>query len=221
MFMISRTLLTISLTLFAGLLSAQTTFNYNTNAPANWSAIGAPVVGDIVNLSADLTAARTITMNPAGTVGTLLMEDTVTATGSVFGWTIAGTAAQTLTFDNTGATAATITVRNNTNATTGLVGGNMLISAPIVLADDLIVNVADLGSLLTVSGTINGGGKTLSILGLGGATIGTGAITNLAGITIGAVHRATTISGSNTRTGSGEGYALQVATSLQSLIREQ
>jgi autotransporter-associated beta strand protein len=150
-------------------------------------------------------------MNPAGTVGTLLMEDTVTATGSVFGWTIAGTALQTLTFDNTGATAATITVRNNTNAATGLVGGNMVISAPIVLNDDLIVNVADLGSFLTISGTINGGGKTLSILGLGGATIGTAAITNLAGVTIGSVHRATTISGSNTRTGSGEGYALNVS----------
>ena len=204
-------LLTISLTLFAGLLYAQTTYNYNTNAAANWSAIGAPGVGDIVNLSADLTAGRIITMNPAGTVGTLLMEDTVTATGSVFGWTIAGTALQTLTFDNTGATAATITVRNNTNAATGLVGGNMVISAPIVLNDDLIVNVADLGSFLTISGTINGGGKTLSILGLGGATIGTAAITNLAGVTIGSVHRATTISGSNTRTGSGEGYALNVS----------
>jgi hypothetical protein len=204
-------LLTISLTLFAGLLYAQTTYNYNTNAAANWSAIGAPVVGDIVNLSADLTAGRIITMNPAGTVGTLLMEDTVTATGSAFQWTIAGSALQTLTFDNTGATAATITVRNNTNAATGLVGGNMTISAPIVLNDDLVVNVADLGSLLTVSGTINGGGKTLSILGLGGATIGTAAITNLAGINVGAVQRPTTISGSNTRTGSGEGYALNVS----------
>ena len=67
-----------------------------TGTPANWQGGTIPnAVGDIANFRNDITAARTITLNSAVTLGGLSMGDLLG--GSVF--TFAGTNA--LTLDNT------------------------------------------------------------------------------------------------------------------------
>jgi|GEM_PF-4784139 len=172
-------------------LPAQSTYNYNTNADASWSAIqtGTPTAGDTVNLSADLTGNRTITLDITGaTVGALLMQDTVASNNN---WNITGT--NTLTFDNTGSTAATLSIVNSNS------GNYMRITAPVQLNDNLqITNLFSAGSgnntgRFDFDGNINGGGNSITYSGVGAFTYdqaGT-AMTNIAGFRHNAVGSAT------------------------------
>ena len=135
--------------------------NWNTDATGNWSGIGnwnpsgAPgtAAGDVVGLTNNLTAARTVTIDTTSrTVGTLLIGD---PTATCFAFTLAASGGAGLTFNNNGATAGL--VQTNTTASDS-------ISAPLTLADNLgITNT----STLTLSGIISGVGKSLSKSGSG------------------------------------------------------
>ena len=130
----------------------------------NWTGSVAPanVAGDVINLTANLTAAQTINLDISALTGTLNIGDPTTA---FFGYTLQSGTGSTLTFDN-GAVAAAL-------SKAAVATANDLISTDIILAstgsaDFNITNaVANITSLLTLSGNISesGGAKNLVIAG--------------------------------------------------------
>ena len=193
--------------LFTAVFPAQVAaYTWGFDAAGNWDASTATTgwnagglfpntAGDIAIFDRSLTATRIVTVNVAtAVVGALTLKENDPATA--FAWTIASSGGNALLFDSTSGP-ATILVNGGGTATAN--GGTMTITAPIVLNDNLSVNVEDMGSALTISGTVNGNGNTLSLVGPGAFTLGAGAITNLGGITVGATQRNITISGVNTR----------------------
>lgn len=136
-------------------------FDYNANADANWSVIApAATVGDTLNVAADITANRTINLNVPATIGHLWFEDV----NRSHAWSMAGT--ETLTFDNTGMTPATLSLINSKP--------DFNLNRPVVLEDDLEVDFAmsnpsggNMGSLL-LNNNLDGKNHGLSFTGSGG-----------------------------------------------------
>jgi len=145
------------------------TWNQAGAGPLTWNTAGswtggvpANAAGDIINLTANLTAAQTINLDVNAMTGTLNIGDPTTA---FFGYTLQTLNGSTLTFDN-GLVAAVLTKAAAATA-------NDLISTDIILAstgnaDFNIINaVANTTSLLTLSGNISetSGAKNLVISG--------------------------------------------------------
>ncbi|MFZ4594731.1 MAG: hypothetical protein ACOYOF_10770, partial [Verrucomicrobiaceae bacterium] len=122
------------------------TINWNVDAAGNWSTganwLGgaAPnAIGDVANFSAtDYTAARTITLDAAQTLGGLILGDKLGAQAL----TVAG--ANALTLDGTGSTRVFINKYNNTTD---------VWQAPLVLNDHLNANI--FAGTLDVTGVSN------------------------------------------------------------------
>jgi autotransporter-associated beta strand protein len=176
--------------LLSGALSSRAASgNWNVNADGNWSTAAnwSPAVvpgtaaGDVVGLTYNITAARTVTIDTTSrTVGTLGIGDS----GSPFyAYTLAASGGAGLTFNNSGSTANL--VQTTTTAADS-------ISAPLTLAADLSISNS---STLTLSGIIGDGGAgkgitktgagTLTLSGAntysGGTTISNGALVGVVG----------------------------------------
>lgn len=113
--------------------------SWNTDAAGNWSdsakwSDGIPgMAGDTANLTFNISAARAVTIDTTSrTVGTLNLGD---PTAGYFVFTLAASGGANLTFDNNGSGAL---LEKLTAENTAL----DLISAPIVLADNLTINSA-------------------------------------------------------------------------------
>ena len=154
--------------------------NWNVNADGNWStatnwspaAVPGTTAGDVVGLTYNITAPRTVTIDTTSrTVGTLKIGDSSSA---FYPYTLAASGGASLTFSNSGSSASL--VQTVTAATDS-------ISAPLTLADNLIVSNS---SALTLSGIIGDGGA-----GKGIAKTGAGTLTLASANTY---HGATTIS---------------------------
>jgi hypothetical protein len=98
---------------------------------ANWSPVAVPgtAAGDVVALTNNLTAARTVTLDGTSrTVGTLFVGDAATA---FFGFSLAASGGAGLTFNNGGTPAFLVQTNSASSSDT--------VSAPLTLADNLIV----------------------------------------------------------------------------------
>ena len=144
----------------------------NWSTPANWTPATVPgtAAGDVVALTNNLTAARTVTLDDTSRiVGTLFIGD---AASPFYGFALAASGGAGLTFNNGGSSALLV----QTNSTSS----SDAISAPLTLADNLIVtNIAT----LTLSGGIAGSGKGLTKTG-SGTLILSGANTYSGGTTV-------------------------------------
>jgi fibronectin-binding autotransporter adhesin len=140
----------------------------NWSAAASWNpnAVPGTAAGDTVGITANITAARTVTIDTTSrTVGTLNIGD---PGSSYFAYTLAASGGATLTFNNSGSGA------NLVQATTTAAD---IISAPLVLADNLTINNTGSGGI-TLSGVISGGaGFNLTKIGSGLLILGNGANT--------------------------------------------
>jgi autotransporter-associated beta strand protein len=141
--------------------------NWNVNAAGNWSAaanwspaaVPGTAAGDVVGLTYDITAARTVTIDTTSrTVGTLNIGDPTTA---FFAYTLAASGGAKLTFDNSG---------NGASLVQAVTTASDVISTPLILADNLSINNS---SALALSGIISdgGAGKTLTKAGGGALTL--------------------------------------------------
>ena len=123
----------------------------------NWSTGTVPNgAGQSAIINQATNAALTVTLDEPVTLGTLDLGNSGSAS---VGYTLSGTGANTLTFDNSGG-GATIAVANGSHA----------INAPVVLNDNLVVSGS--GTLLfDSSSSIAGAGYSLTMNGAGGALI--------------------------------------------------
>jgi autotransporter-associated beta strand protein len=126
-------------------------FDWN-DATSNWTSGFPNAVSDVANLTADLTANQTISVNQAVTLGSLNIGD---PTSSYFAYTLAPNGGS-LTFDNGGSAALLTTSDVNSNVTNS-------ISTGVTLASNLSVSVRNTNSL-AITGNIgeSAGGKTLT-----------------------------------------------------------
>jgi len=123
---------------------------------SNWSPAAAPgtAAGDIVALTNNITAPRTVTLDGASrTVGALLVGDPAS---SYFSYFLAASGGAGLTFNNNGLTAYLVQTNNTSTSDS--------ISAPLTLADNLVVTNR---ATLTLSGVISGSGKGITKTGPG------------------------------------------------------
>lgn len=128
----------------------------NWSTASNWSPAAVPgtAAGDVVALTNDISAPRTVTLDDTSrTVGTLLIGDPVS---SYFGYTLAASGGAGLTFNNGGGAAYLVQTNN--------VSASDILSVPLTLADNLIVTNR---ATLTLSGVISGSGKELAKTGPG------------------------------------------------------
>ncbi len=162
----------ISATLAVGLLAlspgrafAQSGF-WNVDASGNWSlgsnwnpaAVPGNAAGDVIGLTNNITAARTVTIDTTSrTVGALNIGDS----NNTHAFTLAASGGAGLTFNNGGSGVA-LTELGTIQDT---------VSTPVTLADNLTVNV---GGQLSISGPISesGGSRSLTKSGLGYLTLG-------------------------------------------------
>ena len=162
----------IAATLAAGLLAlspgrafAQSGF-WNVDASGDWSlntnwnpaAVPGNAAGDVIGLTNNITAARTVTIDTTSrTVGALNIGDS----NNTHAFTLAASGGAGLTFNNGGSGAA-LTELGTIQDT---------VSTPVTLADNLTVNV---GGQLSISGPISesGGSRSLTKSGLGYLTLG-------------------------------------------------
>ena len=102
-------------------------------------------LGQAAALNAATASPLTVTLDSPQTVGTLLLGNSgdAPAGGGTTGYTLAAGTSGTLTLDNAGS-AAQITVTDGTHA----------ISAPVILADGLVVTPSS-GATLAISGNIS------------------------------------------------------------------
>ncbi len=148
------------------------TGSWNADTAGNWSDLtkwndGFPTAaGDTANLTFDISAARTITIDTtARTVGVLTIGDPA---ASYFVYTLSASGGANLTFNNNGSGALLAkTIAANTALD--------LISAPLVLADNLTIDTAvtgtgNSGNSIQISSVISesGGARTLTKNGVGG-----------------------------------------------------
>jgi autotransporter-associated beta strand protein len=166
--------------------AAAATYTWSSNNNGNWSDTSATgwntsggtnfypsLAGDVANLSFNIaTANKTVTIDVSGvTVGSLTLQDITTPDRS---WILAASGGNNLTL-NSGSTA---------NATITSAGVNNAISAPLVLASNVLVTTT---TALSMSGGISGTGGLIkagaSVLTLsnvssyqGGTTINNGAV---------------------------------------------
>jgi fibronectin-binding autotransporter adhesin len=154
------------------------TWNQTGAGPFTWSTAGnwtggvpANAPGDVINLTANLTAAQIINLDVNATVGTLNIGDPTTA---FFGYTLQSSNASMLTFDN-GSLGATLAKAAAATATD-------VISAGIVLNDNLAISNlnANLTGQLILSGSITetGGPRNITVSGVAASSNG---VTVLAG----------------------------------------
>ena len=157
--------------------------NWNVDAAGNWSTatdwtsnptVPGTAAGDVVGLTYNISAARTVTINTTSrTVGTLNIGD---PTATFYAYTLAASGGAHLTFNNSGSGASLV------QATTT---ASDVISAPLTLADNLSINNS---STLTLSGITSGayavtksGAGTLTLSAAntytGGTTINGGVLT--------------------------------------------
>ncbi|MCX5674648.1 MAG: autotransporter-associated beta strand repeat-containing protein [Planctomycetota bacterium] len=179
---------------------------WNVDAAGNWSLATnwfssqiADGAGATANLTFNITAGRTITINTTSrTLGILNIGDITTSSNA---FTLAATGSATLTFDNGGSNAQLNQV--------GTSRANTLNSTlPIKLKDSLDIKNAAAAYALTVAGTItasSAGTKTISNLGAGagGVTL-SGGISDGSGSVAVVQNSSTsklTLSGTNTYTG--------------------
>ena len=162
----NRIALLLALAFVAATAARADSGNWNINAAGNWSAatnwnpavVPGTAAGDVVGLTFDITAARTVTIDTTSrTVGTLNIGDSATG---FFAYTLAASGGAGLTFDNSG---------NGASLVQAVTTAADVISAPLTLADNLSINNS---SSLTLSGIISdgGAGKTLTKAG-GGALV--------------------------------------------------
>ena len=162
----------ISATLAVGLLALspgrafdQSGF-WNVDASGDWSlntnwnpaAVPGNAAGDVIGLTNNITAARTVTIDTTSrTVGALNIGDS----NNTHAFTLAASGGAGLTFNNGGSGAA-LTELGTIQDT---------VSTPVTLADNLTVNV---GGQLSISGPISesGGSRSLTKSGLGYLTLG-------------------------------------------------
>jgi len=166
--------LVAAVTLVAVLNSYAVDSSWNADAAGNWSdaamwTAGIPTsAGDTANLTFDLTANRTVTIDTTSRIlGTLNIGDPAS---SYFVYTLAASNGATLTFDNNGSGAL---LAKSTADNTAL----DVISAPITLADNLTIDTAvtgtgNSGNSLRISASISeSGARTLTKNGVGGLYI--------------------------------------------------
>ena len=132
---------------------------WNVDAAGNWSTatnwtpavVPGTAAGDVVDLTFNITAARTITIDTTSrTVGDLNIGD---PTATLFGYTLASSAGTVvLNLDGAGTADATVDF---------LTGVSNTISAPITLIDNGIFR-SNVGFAQTLSGVISGTGKTVT-----------------------------------------------------------
>jgi fibronectin-binding autotransporter adhesin len=161
----------IGATLAAGLLALSPGLGFaqsgtwNVDAAGNWSlgsnwdpaAVPGNAAGDVVGLTNNITAARTVTIDTTSrTVGTLTIGDA----NNTHAFTLGASGGAGLTFNNGGSGAA-LTELGTISDT---------VSTPVTLADNLTVNV---GGQLSISGPISesGGNRSLTKSGLGYLTL--------------------------------------------------
>ncbi len=177
---IGATLTVGLLTLSPGWAFAQSG-TWNNNASGNWSlgsnwlsgTVPGNAAGDVVGLTNDITAARTVTIDTTSrTVGTLTIGDA----NNTHAFTLAASGGAGLTFNNGGSGAA-LTELGTIQDT---------VSTPVTLADNLTANV---GGQLSISGAISesGGSRSLTKTGAGGALTlgGTNTYTGVTNVTAG------------------------------------
>jgi autotransporter-associated beta strand protein len=124
------------------------------SAATNWNpnAVPGTLAGDVVSLTNNISAARTVTLDTAATLGTLNIGD---SGSSYFGFTLTPATSQTLTFNNNGSGAKL--VQQITTASD-------VINTPIVLSDNLTISNT---STLTLGGIISGTGYGTTTIGGG------------------------------------------------------
>jgi autotransporter-associated beta strand protein len=145
-------------------------FTWNTGG--NWTGgVPANAPGDVIDLTANLTAAQIINLDINATTGTLNIGDPTTA---FFGYTLQSGNGSTLTFDN-GGSGAILAKAAAATATD-------VISAGIVLNDNLTISNlnANLTGQLILSGPITetGGSRNITV---NGAAASSNGVTVLAG----------------------------------------
>jgi len=137
---------------------------WNVDASGNWSlgsnwdpaAVPGNAAGDVVGLTNNITAARTVTIDTTSrTVGTLNIGDS----DNTHAFTLGASGGAGLTFNNSGIPASLTKSGASTTDT---------VSTPVTLADNLTVTVA--GSLV-MSGVISetGGNRSLTKMGTAGS----------------------------------------------------
>ena len=140
----------------------------------NWSGGLPNGAGDIATFGSAITQARTVTIDAPTIFGQVVFDSPV-------GYTLSGSGANTLTLNNSGS-GATITVT----------GGQHAIDAPVVLADNLVVQSGGdnpwtlmLGSSSSIAET--GGSRSLTMNGASGTLIlsGTGTFSGGTNVTAG------------------------------------
>lgn len=209
-----RTFVGVILVFLSGSAAVGATGTWNVDANGNWTIAGnwsggvPSAAGDTANLTFNITAARTVTLDSGETVGTLTVGDS----GSTFnGYTLSG--AQTLTFNNSGngakllqPTAASVT--DAINLTSIALADNLLVSnvntltlqqlitgaggtysltkgGPGILAVQLNMNSTYTGGTIVTNGSLYLGYSTGQIPGGGTyGTLGTGSITISNGATL-------------------------------------
>jgi len=124
------------------------------SAVANWNpnAVPGTAAGDVVSLTNNITAARTITLDTVATVGTLNIGDSAS---TFLAFTLSPAAAQTLTFNNSG---------NGAKLAQSITTASDVITTPITLADNLTVTNT---STLTLGGIISGTSYAITKIGTG------------------------------------------------------
>ena len=151
---IGATLTVSLLALSPGLAFAQSG-TWNVDAAGNWSlgsnwdpaAVPGNAAGDVVGLTNNITAARTVTIDTTSrTVGTLTIGDA----NNTHAFTLGASGGAGLTFNNGGSGAAL--------TESGAIGDT--VSTPVTLADNLTVNVS---GGLAMSGVISESGGTRSL----------------------------------------------------------
>ena len=151
---IGATLAAGLLALSPGLAFAQSG-TWNVDAAGNWSlgsnwdpaAVPGNAAGDVVGLTNNITAARTVTIDTTSrTVGTLTIGDA----NNTHAFTLGASGGAGLTFNNGGSGAAL--------NESGAIGDT--VSTPVTLADNLTVNVS---GGLAMSGVISESGGTRSL----------------------------------------------------------
>ena len=139
---------------------------WNVDAAGNWSlgtnwnpaAVPGNAAGDVIGLTNNITAARTVTIDTTSrTVGALNIGDS----NNTHAFTLAASGGAGLTFNNGGSGVA-LTEFGTIQDT---------VSTPVTLADNLTANV---GGQLSISGPISesGGSRSLTKSGLGYLTLG-------------------------------------------------
>jgi autotransporter-associated beta strand protein len=147
------------------------------NTAGNWTGgVPANLAGDVINLTANLTAAQTINLDVNATLGTLNIGDPTTA---FFGYTLQTLNNSSLSFDN-GLLAAVLSKAAAATA-------DDLISTNIILASTDNANfnitnaVANTTNLLTLSGNISESGGTKNLVIAGAAAASSNGVTVLSG----------------------------------------